>query len=279
MTQVQIPDHPHFWHQHEEVATIGGKATDLAASKDLKSSRSTFADLSLALGDLLKATGVPPSFEQPIQQLHCPMYRTDQGGNLWLQTGDEVRNPFYGVNSPMPGCFDKRTVLPVTGGNAEAHDDDASDKHPADASPRNQSSVNDLFKAYLAIQTALAGDTTEHVKHHLMSVRQSAAALSDASNPALAQAAKAVAEAADFPTDDIKTTRKRFVPLSASVIELAKLAPPDASAASTVYEAFCPMAKAAWLQVGDTIANPYYGKSMLRCGSIRQSLTPAGAKE
>jgi hypothetical protein len=31
---------------------------------------------------------------------------------------------------------------------------------------------------------------------------------------------------------------------------------------------FCSMAKGSWLQKGKTIANPYYGKKMLRCGEI-----------
>jgi YHS domain-containing protein len=30
----------------------------------------------------------------------------------------------------------------------------------------------------------------------------------------------------------------------------------------------CDMAKASWLQTDKTVANPYYGKSMLRCGQI-----------
>lgn len=278
MTQVTIPDHPHFWHQHEEVATVGGKATDLAASKDLKAARSTFADLSLALGDLLKATGVPPSFDKPIQQLHCPMYRTGQGGNLWLQTGEKVHNPFFGVNSTMPGCFDRRTVLPVTGANPDAVDA-APEKAPVEQTPANQSHVNDLFNAYLAVQTSLADDSTEHVPHQLAALRQAAMALRGTSDPALAEAARAVIKAADFPADDIKVARKRFVTLSDAAIKLAAIALPDASAANSLNEAFCPMAKAAWLQIGDTIANPYYGKSMLRCGDIRRKLSPAEAKE
>jgi hypothetical protein len=30
--------------------------------------------------------------------------------------------------------------------------------------------------------------------------------------------------------------------------------------------AYCPMAQAQWLQLGETIKNPYYGASMLECG-------------
>ncbi len=72
-----------------------------------------FADLSAALAKLIKATGVPPSYPAQVQQLHCPMYRSDEGGSIWLQPKGSVRNPFYG--SMMLTCFDERTVLPVTG--------------------------------------------------------------------------------------------------------------------------------------------------------------------
>jgi hypothetical protein len=32
--------------------------------------------------------------------------------------------------------------------------------------------------------------------------------------------------------------------------------------------AYCPMAKRSWIQKEDAIRNPYYGKSMLTCGSF-----------
>ena len=33
--------------------------------------------------------------------------------------------------------------------------------------------------------------------------------------------------------------------------------------------AFCPMAEKPWLQEGSTLNNPYYGKSMLDCGTLK----------
>lgn len=35
--------------------------------------------------------------------------------------------------------------------------------------------------------------------------------------------------------------------------------------------AFCPMAQAQWLQVGETLRNPYYGAAMLECGRFESS--------
>jgi hypothetical protein len=36
-----------------------------------------------------------------------------------------------------------------------------------------------------------------------------------------------------------------------------------------VRTAYCPMAQKPWLQRGDTLANPYYGKAMPTCGEFR----------
>lgn len=108
-----IPDAPHFWHEHEEVATVRGKALELTGVTDIETARLTFADLSIALSKLVSATGVPPAYQSEVQKLHCPMYRDGQGGSTWLQRAGPVQNPFYG--SVMLECFDERTSLPVTG--------------------------------------------------------------------------------------------------------------------------------------------------------------------
>ena len=38
--------------------------------------------------------------------------------------------------------------------------------------------------------------------------------------------------------------------------------------------AYCPMAQAQWLQLGDTLKNPFYGASMLECGRF-ESKSPS----
>ena len=43
-----------------------------------------------------------------------------------------------------------------------------------------------------------------------------------------------------------------------------KLKAPDG-----VKVAFCPMVQKPWLQTASTVDNPYFGKSMLTCGSFR----------
>jgi len=34
----------------------------------------------------------------------------------------------------------------------------------------------------------------------------------------------------------------------------------------------CPMARADWIQTTATVANPYYGSQMLRCGTIKKTV-------
>jgi RND family efflux transporter MFP subunit len=118
MLAISIPQHPHFWHDHDEIAVVRGKALELIGAASLEEVRLKYADLSVALGKLLGATGIPPSFGNEVDELHCPMYLEGQGGSTWLQLPGTVRNPFFG--GKMPNCFDRRQALPVTGKSANS---------------------------------------------------------------------------------------------------------------------------------------------------------------
>ena len=107
---VPLPSDPHFWHHHAEVDTVEAQARALAAPLPLAPAREAFADLSVALVRLVRATGAPPDLGVELQVLHCPMYREDQGGIVWLQPAGPARNPYYG--SEMLACFDTRASLP-----------------------------------------------------------------------------------------------------------------------------------------------------------------------
>lgn len=113
LLEIEIPGRPHFWHRHDEVATIRGKALELVDAADIEQARLSFADLSVALGTLVRATGIPPSYDGAVHELRCPMYREGQGGSIWLQPAGRARNPFYGAL--MLECHSERTTLPVTG--------------------------------------------------------------------------------------------------------------------------------------------------------------------
>jgi Cu(I)/Ag(I) efflux system membrane fusion protein len=106
LTAVEIPNNPHFWHEHEAVA-LGESARALAAANSLVEARQAFARMSEATEKLVRATGVPAQVGS-IDELHCPMYA---GGAIWLQGPGEVRNPYLGKT--MLACFDKRASLPA----------------------------------------------------------------------------------------------------------------------------------------------------------------------
>ncbi len=118
LLKTQVPDYPNFWPSHVEVTDIAGKAAEIAADTDIAKAREDFCVLSVAVSKLLHATGIPPSYAKPIEELHCPMFHEGQGGTIWLQAAGAVRNPFFG--SAMIGCFDRRATLPVTGAAAHA---------------------------------------------------------------------------------------------------------------------------------------------------------------
>ncbi len=130
---------------------------------------------------------------------------------------------------------------------------------------------------YLFIQTALVGDTDEGVAKRAAAIAEAIAELVadfDAHKagvaeediaacrlllPELATAATRLSI-----TKNLKTARAAFGDLSTSMVQYRDLVSGD----EKPHVAYCPMAKQKWLQNGKKIANPYYGSSMLRCGSI-----------
>jgi membrane fusion protein, copper/silver efflux system len=117
-----------------------------------------------------------------------------------------------------------------------------------------------LLAAYLKVQTDLAGDQLAAATANAKAVAAEAAkAGTDAA--AVRAAAEKVAAA-----DKIESAREAFGALSDAMIALAGGKAPNAD----VKIAYCPMVRKSWLQQGEKIQNPYFGKSMLTCGEIRK---------
>jgi Cu(I)/Ag(I) efflux system membrane fusion protein len=69
---------------------------------------------------------------------------------------------------------------------------------------------------------------------------------------------------------EIETLRASFYPLSQSVETFVRDFGNETE--TPLKKVFCPMALedgAYWLQAGKDVANPYYGDSMLRCGTFQ----------
>lgn len=73
-------------------------------------------------------------------------------------------------------------------------------------------------------------------------------------------------------TDDIEAQRVAFETLSINLYDAAKYG----GAGITIYKQYCPMAfddkGAFWLSSEKQILNPYFGASMLRCGSVKEEI-------
>ena len=123
---------------------------------------------------------------------------------------------------------------------------------------------HDLFTTYLAIQAALAGDTTAGLTKKAESLMATLHPLVD-HGVTTEQMERVHAELAGLQSGDLQRARGAFGPISEVVLEVAA-GPAKAAAATLGLAAYhCPMSHANWLQKGE-VANPYFGASMLRCG-------------
>ena len=73
-------------------------------------------------------------------------------------------------------------------------------------------------------------------------------------------------------TDDIEAQRIAFETLSITMYDLAK----EGGTGQTIYKQYCPMAfndkGAFWLSDKKEVMNPFFGSSMLRCGSVKETI-------
>ena len=115
----------------------------------------------------------------------------------------------------------------------------------------------DLLTSYEPIGTALAGDDLAAAKQ---AAKEFACWPDCLENAKLTEQVKKIENAAT-----IADARAAFKEVNAIVIPLAENAGPH-------YVMTCPMAKADWIQTKPQLANPYYGKSMLTCGSVKKKV-------
>lgn len=118
-----------------------------------------------------------------------------------------------------------------------------------------------IVDPYLKIQQALADDKMDGVKENAGQVATASASLG-------APAAKIDAAAVQLVSaTEIDDARSKFATLSEAID--AYMTGLHLKAPEGVRVAVCPMVQKPWLQKGEAIENPYYGKEMLTCGSLR----------
>lgn len=122
------------------------------------------------------------------------------------------------------------------------------------------STTEKLVALYLPMQEALAGDSVSAVKDQAGKIATEAAAAITAGGDKATLAAVAAA-AKGITATEIQALREQFKPLSVALARMVEKQAVDGH--GIVY---CPMADAYWIQKRGDVANPYYGKAMLRCG-------------
>jgi hypothetical protein len=135
---------------------------------------------------------------------------------------------------------------------------------PKPSSASTAFSVKTMLDPYLRMQTALNVDNLADAKSAARDVADAAAKLGAAAAPIQA-VASALQQA-----PDLKAARAAFGALGDALMKQAKDA--DAALGDDVKVAYCPMVQKYWLQKGEKIRNPFYGKQMSDCGRINASL-------
>ncbi|HEY3381188.1 MAG TPA: SCO family protein [Vicinamibacterales bacterium] len=118
-----------------------------------------------------------------------------------------------------------------------------------------------IVAPYLHVQQELSSDVLVSVSENARVIASEAGRFGPGGEP-IRLAAESLEHAVD-----LVTARAAFGHLGDALMTSARasnvrLVGPD------VRVAYCPMAKKYWLQIGEEIRNPFYGKSMLDCGRI-----------
>jgi len=139
-----------------------------------------------------------------------------------------------------------------------------------------ENTFDQMSESYLSIQTSLAGDSLDGMKGNAEAINSLAGKMDKKFDnkmagveekdvaacrklmPTLAASSRKLADA-----KDIKAARAAFGDLSEAMVEYRNMVPGEKPNV-----AYCPMVKKNWLQNGKKVSNPYFGSSMLRCGSI-----------
>lgn len=139
--------------------------------------------------------------------------------------------------------------------------------------------MDGLIKSYLGIKDALASDNAKGAADQ---ARFFTAAIKVLDASTLDDDKKAIwtkfSEKLRFngehisESKSIKHQREHFAKLSDDLYNVVKGMKTNDF---TLYRQYCPMKKAYWLSLSTTVANPYYGKSMLTCGDVKETLPKA----
>lgn len=134
---------------------------------------------------------------------------------------------------------------------------------------KSDAQVSKLYQNYISIKDALASDNADKTSKAATEFIKTASAidykiLSEGNVSTLKKDATAISNASD-----IAVQRETFFNLSDNMIALTKQ---FKISANPVFVQYCPMADGSWISNEKKIINPYYGSSMLSCGSVKSEI-------
>jgi hypothetical protein len=145
--------------------------------------------------------------------------------------------------------------------------------------PSVSTSMTGILTAYLDLKNALVADNGNDAaaKAKALSIKIEGVP-AETMSPGQLTIWKKYADKLSFDSRHISETtaidhqREHFASLSKNVYSLVKAVGANTS---TIYWQYCPMKKQSWLSDKTTIENPYYGKEMLDCGSVKETIKVA----
>ncbi len=178
----------------------------------------------------------------------------------------EIANPNYKLK---PGMYVTAAIRLPVGQVTEL----SATSGPADESLNTTA----LARAYVALAEGLSKDESDDAA--AAKVASEARALANASHRNAKADVEQIGKLATAMSDkSLSQRREKFKPLSDAMIRLVRSHRPE----TTLFVEHCPMAfdaGADWLAASKTIANPYFGSQMLRCGSVKEQLSPGGIED
>lgn len=134
---------------------------------------------------------------------------------------------------------------------------------------KSDAQVTKLYQNYITIKDALASDNADKTSKAATEFIKTASAidykvLSEGNVSMLKKDATAISAARD-----IADQRESFFNLSDNMIALTKK---FKISGNSIFVQYCPMADGSWLSNEKKIINPYYGSSMLSCGSLKSEI-------
>ena len=238
---------------------VQATAFETVSLDDLRAGFGPLSDAAIALLSM-----APPSRDvvEKLYVTHCPMVNQD-----WLQSEPAIRNP-YDPSMLTCGSVERSitaAAAPAPAGttapsptNGAASPPAAQAEPAADAGNSEDAARDTLFNAYLSLQQGLIADDVTNAQAQLEQLRTAAATIN----------AQDVVTATHIHTQDLTAFRKAFEALSNAVIKLAETSPPSTEVGDVLRVTHCPMVNANWLQLSNSIENPY-DPTMLRCGVFR----------